>query len=90
MKRRNLARLARVDVAHNRAEIAHENARMRAVMAAYQEALQQLGFELETNAARGAFRDLVFVNESGQQLRAVFSRGFDRGHSFVRVRMTPA
>jgi len=90
VKRRNLARLARCDVAHNRAEIAHENARMRVVMAAYQEELQKLGFELETNAARGAFRDLVFVHENGQQLRMVFSRGFDRGDSFVKVRMTPA
>jgi hypothetical protein len=89
-KRRNLARLARVDVAHNRAEIAHENTRMRVVMAAYQAELQKLGFELETNAARGAFRDLVFVHDSGQKLRAVFSRGFDRGDSFVKVRMTPA
>jgi hypothetical protein len=89
-RRLTLAKLARCDVAHNRAEIAHENVRMGVVMAAYQEALQQLGFELETNAARGAFRDLVFVHESGQQLRAVFSRGFDEGDSFVKVRMTPA
>lgn len=88
-KRLTLAKLARCDVAHNRAEIAHENVRMSAVMAAYQEALQQLGFELETNTAQGAFRDLVFVHSSGQQLRAVFSNGFDEGDSFVKVRMTP-
>ena len=90
MKRRNLAKLARCDVAHNRAEIAHENARMRLVMTAYQEELQKLGFELETNTPRGAFRDMIFVHENGQQLRMVFSRGFDRGDSFVKVRMTPA
>jgi hypothetical protein len=89
-KRRKLARLARCDVAHNRAEIAHENARMRVVMAVYQEELQKLGFELETNTPRGASRDMIFVHENGQQLRAVFSRGFDRGDSFVKVRMTPA
>lgn len=89
-KRLTLAKLARCDVAHNRAEIAHENARMNTVMATYQEALTLLGFELETNAARGANRDLEFAHDSGQRLRVSFSRGFDEGHSFVKVRMTPA
>jgi len=89
-KRLTLAKLVRCEVARNRAEIAHENARMSAVMATYQEALTLLGFELETNAARGANRDLEFVHDSGQRLRVSFSRGFDEGHSFVKVRMTPA
>lgn len=86
-KRLTLAKLARCDVAYNRAEISHEEARLKAVMATYQEALSLLGFELETNAARGAIRDLVFAN-SGQRLRVSFSRGFDEGASFVKVRMT--
>ncbi len=87
-KRLTLAKLARVDVAFNRAEIAHEEARPKAVMATYQEALTLLGFELETNAARGSIRDMVFAHEGGQRLRVSFSRGFDEGHSFVKVRMT--
>ena len=89
-KRLTLAKLARCDVAYNRAEISHEEARLKSVMATYQEALTLLGFELETNAARGSSRDMVFAHESGQQLRVSFSRGFDEGHSFVKVRMTPA
>ncbi len=89
-KRLTLAKLARCDVAYNRAEISHEEARLKSVMATYQEALTLLGFELETNAARGSIRDMVFAHEGGQRLRVSFSRGFDEGHSFVKVRMTPA
>ncbi len=89
-KRLTLAKLVRCEVARNRADISHENARMNAVMATYQEALTLLGFELETNAARGSIRDMVFAHEGGQRLRVSFSRGFDEGHSFVKVRMTPA
>lgn len=87
-KRLTLAKLARCDVAYNRAEVSHEEARLKAVMATYQEALTLLGFELETNAARGGVRDLVFAHDDGQQLRVSFSRGFDEGASFVKVRMT--
>lgn len=89
-KRLTLAKLARCDVAYNRAEVSHEEARLRVVMATYQEALSRLGFELETNAARGTIRDLEFAHDSGQRLRVSFSRGFDDGHSFVKVRMTAA
>lgn len=87
-KRLTLAKLARCDVAYNRAEIAHERARLSSVVATYREALTLLGFALETNAVRGANRDLVFAHEGGQRLRVAFSQGFDEGHSFVKVRMT--
>lgn len=70
--------------------LAHENARMDTVMATYQEALTLLGFELETNRRPGANRDLEFVHDSGQRLWVSFSRSFNEGHSFVKVRMTPA
>lgn len=87
-KRLTLAKLARCDVAYNRAEISHEDAPMQAVMATYQEALTLLGFELETNAGQGSIRALEFARE-GQRLRVSFSRGFDEGDSFVKVRMVP-
>lgn len=89
-KRLTLAKLVRCEVGRSRADISHENARINAVIATYQEALTLLGFELEANAARGANRDLEFVHDSGQRLRVSFSRGFDEGHSFVKVRMIPA
>lgn len=88
-KRLTLAKLVRCEVGRNRADISHENARMNAVMATYQEALTLLGFELETNAARGPTRDLEFANDNGQRLRVSFSRGFDEGDSFVKVRIVP-
>lgn len=86
-KRITLARLVRCDVARNRAEVSHKNARLNSVIEVYGEALNTLGFEPETNLVRGTARDYTFVR-GDQRLQVSFSRVFDEGDRLVKVRMT--
>lgn len=85
--RLNLAKLAKCSVSYSRAEVAHKNAHLRAVVGVYQEALQALGFEAESTVSRGSIRDYVFAH-GPQRLKLSFSHGYNEGTRFVEVRMT--
>lgn len=86
-RRLTLAKLARCNVSHNRAEVAHKNAHLRAVVGVYKEALSALGFAPESASSRGNIHDYVFAH-GDQRLKVSFSRGYDEGTRYVEVRMT--
>lgn len=85
--RLTLAKLAKCNVLYRRAEVAHKNAHLRAVVGVYQQALEALGFEPESTVARGTIRDYVF-SHGPQRLKVSFPRGYDEGPRYVEVRMT--
>ncbi len=85
-QRLKLQHLADVEVSFNRAKIAHENARMSSVVAAYTEALSALGFESSPPVIHGRVRNQTFVRDH-QRVKLSFYRGTNGRVGLVNVDM---
>lgn len=86
VKRAKLQRLADCEVSFNRAKIAHENARMSSVVAAYTEALSALGFEPSAPVIHGRVREHTFAR-GDQHVKVSFYRGANGRRGLVNVDM---